>query len=268
MIQANTKVMLIHCGIINVGHERLRDYYGWIIRPIRSVTVFSINNIFDECEIVFIDEAQRIREDQLELIIQKTTEKEIPVVFSYDVKQYLKSSEGRDIEAYLKNKHPDIKLSSKRLTTKIRTNKEMASFITNLLNIGSSRDHLNYSCVTIEYFHEMGTLKEYLDFLQQSGWTALTFTSSQYSPDPYDSLSGVCDRNAHSVIGQEFQKVVFVMDDNFRYNENQLSAKKGYYSAQGMLYQIVTRVVDELKIVVLDNPSLYLKLLEIKAMGE
>ena len=80
MIQANTKVMLIHCGIINVGHERLRDYYGWIIRPIRSVTVFSINNIFDECEIVFIDEAQRIREDQLELIIQKTTEKEIPVV--------------------------------------------------------------------------------------------------------------------------------------------------------------------------------------------
>ena len=58
------------------------------------------------------------------------------------------------------------------------------------------------------------------------------------------------------------------MDDNFRYNENKLSAKKGYYSAQGMLYQIVTRVVDELKIVVLDNPSLYLKLLEIKAMGE
>ena len=268
MIRANTKVVLIHCGIINVGHERLRDYCGWDIRSISSVTVFSINNIFDECEIVFIDEAQRIREDQLELIIQKTTGKEIPVVFSYDVKQYLKSSEGRDIEAYLKNKHPNIKLSPKRLTTKIRTNKEMASFITNLLNIGSSRDHLNYSCVTIEYFYEMGTLMEYLDFLQQSGWTALTFTSSQYSPDPYDSLSGVCSRNAHSVIGQEFPKVAFVMDDNFRYNENKLSAKQGYYSAQGMLYQIVTRVVDELKIVVLDNPSLYLKLLEIKAMGE
>lgn len=268
MIQANTKVMIIHCGIVNGGHERLRDHYGWSIRSISSITPFSINNIFNECEIVFIDEAQRIREHQLEWIIEKTTEKEIPVVFSYDVKQYLKSSEGRDIETYLRNKHPSIRLSPKRLTTKIRTNKEMASFITNLLNIGSSRDHLNYSCVTIEYFHEMDTLKEYLEFLQQNGWTALTFTSSQYSADPYDSLSGICSRNAHSVIGQEFPKVAFVMDDNFRYNENKLSAKQGYYSAQGMLYQIVTRVVDELKIVVLDNPPLYLKLLEIKSMGE
>lgn len=151
MIQANTKVMIIHCGIVNGGHERLRDHYGWSIRSISSITPFSINNIFNECEIVFIDEAQRIREHQLEWIIEKTTEKEIPVVFSYDVKQYLKSSEGRDIETYLRNKHPSIRLSPKRLTTKIRTNKEMASFITNLLNIGSSRDHLNYE----QYIQEL-----------------------------------------------------------------------------------------------------------------
>ena len=74
-------------------------------------------------------------------------------------------------------------------------------------------------------------------------------------------------RNAHDVIGQEFSKVAFVMNDNFKYDGNRLAAKRGYYSAQGMLYQIVTRVIDELKIVVLDNPSLYLKLLEIKALG-
>lgn len=74
-------------------------------------------------------------------------------------------------------------------------------------------------------------------------------------------------RNAHDVIGQEFSKVAFVMDNNFKYVGNRLAAKRGYYSAQGMLYQIVTRVIDELKIVVLDNPSLYLKLLEIKALG-
>ena len=268
MIQSNIKVMLIHCGIINAGHKTLIDRYGWNIQPIRAVAPLSIGNIFDNCDILFIDEAQRIREQQLEWIIQKTTGKEIPIIFSYDVKQYLKQSEGRDIEVFLKNRHPDIRLSSKRLTTKIRTNKEMASFITNLLNIGSSQDHLNYSCVTIEYFCEMNALKEYLQFLQQHDWMALTFTSSQYSPDPYDSLSEICSRNAHSVIGQEFSKVTFVMDNNFRYRGNKLSAKQGYYSATGMLYQIVTRVVDELKIIVLNNPPLYLKLLEIKSMGE
>lgn len=58
------------------------------------------------------------------------------------------------------------------------------------------------------------------------------------------------------------------MDQNFKYNDaNRLTAKKGYYSPDGMLYQIVTRVVDELKIIVLDNPELYLKLLEIKNLG-
>lgn len=268
MIQKNTKVMIIHCGIVNAGHDKLKTRYGWNISSISAINPLSINSIFDESEIIFIDEAQRVRKQQLEWIIQKTTEKGIPVIFSYDVKQYLKDSEGLDIESYLQAEYPNIRLSPKHLTTKIRTNKEMASFINNLLNIGSSRDHLDYSCVTIEYFHKMKELKEYLDFLQKNDWTVLTFTSSQYSPDPYDVLSGICSKNAHSVIGQEFPKVAFVMNDNFRYNGNKLSAKQGYYSAQGMLYQIVTRVVDELKIVVLDNPSLYLKLLEIKAMKE
>ena len=41
-----------------------------------------------------------------------------------------------------------------------------------------------------------------------------------------------------------------------------------YNSARGMLYQIVTRVVDELKVIVFNNPPLYLKILEIKSMGE
>ena len=40
-----------------------------------------------------------------------------------------------------------------------------------------------------------------------------------------------------------------------------------YYSIRGMLYQIVTRAVSKLKIVVVGNPSLYEKLIAIKHMG-
>lgn len=59
------------------------------------------------------------------------------------------------------------------------------------------------------------------------------------------------------------------MDDNFKYREDgKLLVSKSYYSAEGMLYQIATRAVDELKIVVTNNPELYMKLLEIKALGE
>ena len=216
---------------------------------------------------ILIDESQRIREKQLQLIIDESKQHKIPIIFSYDVKQYLRSSEGRDIEEYIQTNYPEIPVYSQKLTTKIRTNKEMASFITNLLNIGSSKDHLNYDCVSIEYLETMQDLQEYMEFLKNSGWTTLTYTTSQYNSDPYDELADLCEKKAHAVIGQEFPKVAFVMDQNFRYKENKLTAKVGYYSPKGMLYQIVTRAVDELKIVVFNNPELYLKLTEIKMLS-
>jgi len=70
------------------------------------------------------------------------------------------------------------------------------------------------------------------------------------------------------LIRQEFKKVVFVLDSNFRYDEKgHLAANRfSHYSGQGMLYQIVTRAVDELKIIVLGNWDLFLRLLEIKKL--
>ena len=59
------------------------------------------------------------------------------------------------------------------------------------------------------------------------------------------------------------------MDENFKYDDDgKILVRNSYYSAKGMMYQIVTRVVDELKIIVLNNPELYLNLLNIKHMGD
>lgn len=121
----------------------------------------------------------------------------------------------------------------------------------------------------MEYINEKPQLSAYINFLQKNGWIPVTFTSSMYNKDPYDNLACVSTTKAHNVIGQEFSKVVFVMDHNFRYNEaNRLTARRGYYDGYGMMYQIVTRAVNNLKIVVFQNAKLYLRLLEIKAMGE
>ena len=113
-------------------------------------------------------------------------------------------------------------------------------------------------------------IKSYINYLEkQNGWKAITYTPPNYGYNCFNELSYICTTNAHHVIGQEFNKVVFVMDNNFNYDENgKLIATLNYYSAQGMLYQIVTRVVNELKILVLNNPDLYFKLLQIKAMGD
>lgn len=266
--QNGSKVVLIHSGKLNDGHSKLCDDYGWKIFSVGSVNGTSINSMLNPCDILFIDEAQRIRKHQMEWIIEYSKQQQIPIVFSYDPKQFLKDGEDRDVQSYLEAEHPEIAIWSYKLTTKIRTNKELASFITNLFDIGKSKDHLDYSCITIEYTGDERHLREYVTYLQDKrGWQPLKFTTSLYSQDPFDGLSDICDKNAHDVIGQEFSKVVFVMDKNFRYEGNRLTASRhAFYSPKGMLYQITTRVVDELKIIVFNNPELYIKLLEIKAM--
>lgn len=63
-------------------------------------------------------------------------------------------------------------------------------------------------------------------------------TFSMYDKDPFESLTYVSDKNAHDAIGQEFSKVVFVMDSNFKYEGSLLAARHAYYSPKGVLYQI------------------------------
>jgi len=272
VIRSGKKVMIIHCGMLNDGHSSLICNYGWNIRSIRDFKgkeKTEIEGILKECSILLIDEAQRIREWQLNLIIQISKELKIPIVFSYDVNQYLKETEKLDVKKYISEAYTDIALFQRTLTTKIRTNKEIASFITNLKQIGRSKDHLNYECITIEYM-DFRSAQEYVHFLRTIGWTPLTYTVSKYTPDHFNYLSNLGE-NAHSVIGQEFSKVVFVMDDNFKYSSsNKLMVRRvgSYYSVEGMLYQIVTRAINELKIIVIGNPELYAKLVEIKSMGE
>lgn len=273
-INNHQKVTIIHCGKLNHGHERLKNVYNWSIIPIKAIPKDHsarqiASNYIRGCSLVFVDEAQRIHNNQLSIITNIAVSYGIPVIFSYDVKQYLKDGETLDLGDYLLHNFPQIPRSSKKLTNKIRTNKEMASFITNLVDIGKSKDHLDYSNVSVEYFDNSKDVKEYIDFLKGSKWTLITFTTSLKDADPYDALESFAERNAHDVIGQEFSKVAFVMDRNFRYSDTgKLEATRSYYSATGMLYQIVTRVVDELKIIVLNNPDLYYQLLRIKALGQ
>ena len=269
-LQSGANVVLIHSGKLNDGHRKLQETYGWKIHSIASVNQNTISCMLNPCNILLIDESQRISNNQMEWIIEYSQQKQIPIIFSYDPKQYLRSGEDRDVQSYLEITHPDIPVCAKKLTNKIRTNKELASFITNLLDIGKSKDHLDYSCVTIEYIANENHLKNYIAYLhKERGWQPIKYTTSLYNEDPFDHLSPISDKNAHDVIGQEFSKVVLVMDTNFRYDGNRLMASKyAYYSPKGMLYQITTRVVDELKIIVFNNPDLYAKLLEIKAMGD
>lgn len=265
--------LIIHCGNLNSGHEILNNKHGWNIKCISSINKQSIDVLINEgISLILVDESQRIDLTQLNIIINKSKELKIPIVFSYDTKQFLKSGENTDIYDYITLKHINIPITKKKLTNKIRTNKEIASFIDNLKKIGKSNSYLNYENITIEYFEKIEDVKSYIEYLScQKGWKPIKYTVSSYDREPLDHLCCISSINAHDVIGQEFDKVVFVMDQNFRYNGKDVltaNTQSHYYDPGGMLYQIVTRAVNQLKIIVLDNPELYYNLLRIKSLDK
>ena len=268
--ECKKSVLVLHCATLNEGQWELNKNHGWNIKCISALRTSELDSVIENPDLIVVDEAHRIRKHQLDALVKYAEEHKISVLFSYDTKQYLRDNETRDIHAYLMEIYPQNTSQVRKLTTKIRTNKKMASFIHNMMDIGSSKDNLDYEDITIEYFSSVHDAQNYLNYLDYSGeWKAITFTPSQYSSEPVDSLSCLCEQKAHGVIGQEFDKVVFAMDSNFRYGENdRLAVRTNYYSLKGMLYQIVTRAVNELKIIVINNPELYQKLMSIKYMSE
>lgn len=276
--------IIIHCGKLNSGHNKLISAHHWNIQPIKKIPSMKItdtekdisfDNIDKNIKVIFIDESQRINEDQLRMIITSSSKYKIPIIFSYDPKQYLNKSENKDIYNYL-TEHYDINsygcdMKKYQLTKKIRTNPKIASFISNLLKIGSDQSNCSYENISVEYFDSMNEMKSYIDYLTENKkWKFITYTAIERTDKNINYISELSDTNAHEVIGQEFDKVAFVMDKNFKYNDNNdlTYNTNGFYDLSGMFYQIITRAVSNLKIIVYNDEQLYYKLLYIKSFGK
>lgn len=267
-IESSKKVLVVHCAILNDGQYRLKANGKWNIISASALKNVMFLNRIEIPNIIIVDEAQRLKEYQYKKLIEYSINNEINVVFSYDVKQYLRVGETNDVYQMLLSTYPNKVAPKQALTHRIRSNKKLASFIYNMLEIGSSNDNLDYRDVSIEYFNTYDEARDYMKYIERyKGWKTITFTNSIHTKESADALASLSSTNAHHVIGQEFDKVVFAMDSNFRYNEQKrLEVKRNYYSLKGMWYEIVTRAISEIKIIVIDNPELYQTLIKIKSM--
>ncbi len=255
--------LIVHCGILNKGHQKIKNIIEDKESDMRICSIKELKSdpkrmeLFD---VVIFDEAQRMKTIY---DIQNMLDKPKNLIFSYDVNQFLKENESLDISEALKSLNKEVK--EYKLTNKIRTNEQMASFIKNLFKIGSCKKQLTYNDVSIECFNDTYVLDTYIKYLESENWKFINYSTSIHTIESISYLKSLSEITAHKVLGQEFKKVVLVMDSNFKYDtKDELTFKKTYYSLHGMLYQIVTRVVDELKIIVLNNDDLYFKLLKIK----
>lgn len=255
LIRNKKKVLIIHCGLLNDGHIKLRDENDWDIIPIK----YWRNRDFSEYFMIIIDEVQRIRRYQLEVIIKYIRANNSKCIFSYDNLQCLTTDEiNNNIAQYITDETSAITF---KLTEKIRTNKEIASFILALFDKSRPIEKQKTSNVELSYFKKHIAAKKYIEQLSKQGWKIINYTPSTYNKDyPYEKFKIPYEDNAHTVIGQEFDKVVAVIDEYFYYDGIRLTTRgyknSPYYHPTKMLFQIVTRTRKKLCIVIIDNNEL------------
>jgi hypothetical protein len=186
-------------------------------------------------------------------------------IFSYDFAQALSKTEVRRNNPERLAKLQDF--NEQKLTTRIRTNKEIYSFIRNMMRLyDRPLKPVDYENIDIIYANNMDESDRLSRIFRKRGYTFITFTPSQYVSNTIDHYSAYV--NSHQVIGQEFDNVVLVLDNNFRYSQKgDLEAREHPnpdYLFPRLFFQNISRAREKLCIIVLENEDLFKTLLRIK----
>ena len=152
-----------------------------------------------------------------------------------------------------------------KLSSKIRTNKEIANFIKSLFNNKDKFEKSNTRNIQLRYFHNASDTIEFLDSLDKEQWEVLKLTPSLFKKEFNEEYALTNSKSSHEIIGQEFEGVVVVLDKHFSYDTNGDLIYKGrtHYSPTGMLFQNITRARKRLLIIVQDNEELLDRCLQI-----
>lgn len=251
IIENGKKPIIIHCGQLNDGHLNLIDR-GWRILSIKSYK----DIIWSNNDIVIVDEAQRIYERQLKDIIATTIALKCCCIFSHDKRQTLAGWEAkRDMSGKIAA-IPSI--TQFKLSEKIRTNKEIASFIKMLFNRKRTLPISNSNNIEFNFFNSTEDAKKYIENLDKSKWEILRFTPSLYNNEHHEKYADLSSSTSHRVIGQEFDDVVVTIDQYFSYDANGDLIYNGnsYYDLPKMLFQNISRCRKRLNLVIIKNSEL------------
>lgn len=243
----NKKVLLIHSGILCNGHDILQKQISNLkIIDAKALRWREINGV----DYVLVDETQRLYEDALEKVEKWAKKSKTICIFSYDPSQRVSYRENnRKTVDKINELCGDNK---EKLTSKIRTNKEIAEFINCLRDLKHERKH-KFEHVKIFYEPNKDKAKALADSLDIKGFKYIAITPSIFKSSlDYQKA----DENTHTVIGQEFDKVCMIMDDNFYYEGNKLKAKSHPnpdYIFTKLLYEGITRTRSELALIIADK---------------
>lgn len=249
------KVIIIHCANLNEGQEQLNSN-GWQIVSIKDFWR-SLDEFVKGNEVLIVDEAQRLGKEQLTKIAAAVKSNNNTCLFSYDQRQTLSNKEASvNIEQYLQGINAEKKFM---LTEKIRSNESVANLIMSIFDLKypkrtiKDRDNLE-----LLYFSDHKKASEYVSSISRSEWKVLGLTPSRYSNDSHEYGYTSQFSVSHRVIGQEFDNVAVIIDENFDYSENSLVYRgRSYYGAVKMLFQNMTRTRKKIKLLFVNNRRVF-----------
>jgi DNA replication protein DnaC len=258
LLQHSYSVLILHCGILNSGHAALQRN-NWKIASVKDHRHFDLANF----DLLVLDEMQRVRTDQYETIVANAKRTGCPCIFSYDKLQTLTKSERTTAISERISSIDGV--MHYELSKKIRTNKELAEFIRQLFNNKATTTTCRSNNIKISYFSTANHAKKYIDEIDSEQWNVLRFTPSRYQDEIHTKYAAISQQTSHEVIGQEFDRVVVVLDEHFAYDKNgDLEYKAAtYYDMPRMLFQNITRCRKQLNVVIVNNEDMLRRCLRI-----
>ena len=262
------QTVIIHCGKLSPGHYKIRS-------EIDNLNIISVSQLrFEDFSLsdysyILVDESHRIYTDQFNAICDSVNKNNQICIFSSDPEQVLSTSEKRN---KIVSKIVSLSLAGEfTLSEKIRTNQELQSFITCMKNLNHRpRIAMDYSNVYLNYANTTQEAQFLLEYYRNKGYKFINYSKSNYEPSPFAVYSE--DFDTHHVIGQEFDKVVMLLDSSFYYDEDGnlqgIPHPNPNYLYPNLFYQGVTRVREELALIVVNAPELFERIASIVAPTE
>ena len=267
----NGNTLIVHCGKLYPGQVEIREEVGQLnITEARELAVKvgegkevpgrdSVR--LEQYNYILVDEVHRIKPEWFDIICEAVRKNGQICIFSSDPEQILTSGERQnDIVGRIRELPPDAEYV---LSEKFRINKELSAFIASVKNLNFRPESpMDYANVALNYANTTQEAQYLLEYYRAKGYVFINYSKPAYEQSPYAAYEE--DFDAPHVIGQEFDKVVMLLDASFYYDEEGYLHGIPYpdpdFLYPNLFYQGVTRVREELALIVVCAEELFGKI--------
>ena len=211
---------------------------------------------------VLVYEALRLHHSVFEKICRSAEQNGQICIFSTDPSAILTNAEKeQDIIGRIQS----LGLAGEYgLSERLRMNMELHTFLLKLKHLGARTEKTyEFEHVSVNYAADVTEARRIIKYFKDKEYVFINAHIT--ADDPFADLAE--DFGSQHIAGREYDRVVMLMDDSFRYDGN------GYLRGipepdpellyPNLFYHGITRVRDRLAIVVMDNPGLLRNILSI-----